>query len=98
MPRTAATSEDTIREILTSYHLTHSAMARRIGRTHQFVSQVRLGQCCCGIAPDLPRWVNAPTCDRCQHWTGERCDLGFPDPLDEGLRFAASCSVFREGK
>ena len=41
-----------------------------------------------------------PTCILCQHFTLQKsgetpCDLGFPDPLEEGLGFAEECNLYQ---
>lgn len=84
-----------LRDVLTSFHIGHSEMARRYGRTHQGIAQIRLGQTQAHRLPELPRWVSGRTCEQCQHWVS-RCDLGFPDPIDEGIGFAQQCNTFRE--
>ena len=33
------------------------------------------------------------SCLECQHWQS-RCGMGFPDPLEEGPKFANECLVF----
>ena len=44
---------------------------------------------------ELP--TSGPSCHSCQHWhETQRCDLGLPDPLQEGPQFAADCSLFAE--
>jgi predicted Zn finger-like uncharacterized protein len=45
------------------------------------------------LFPELRPWV-AASCEQCRHWCGERCGVGFPDPLHEGARFAADCAAF----
>lgn len=88
-------SDDAIRDILTSRHIGHSAMGRRYGRSHQSIAQIRLGQSCAARVPEVPRWTGDRSCEQCRHWAG-RCDLGFPDPLEESVRFANDCAVFTE--
>jgi hypothetical protein len=43
--------------------------------------------------PDLE--AEPPTCEQCIHWDAERCDLGHPDPQDEGIVFARWCASFK---
>lgn len=46
--------------------------------------------------PDLPELeAAAPTCEQCIHWDESRCDLGHPDPIDEGVQFARWCASFK---
>lgn len=85
--------DEAVREILTAYHVSHKEMARRLGRSHQTIAQIRLGQVYGHRLPELPRWVSGRTCEQCIHWAGA-CDLGFPDPLEESLAFARECSSF----
>jgi hypothetical protein len=85
--------ESTIREILTSTE-SHGVLARRHSIHRSAVSSIRLGKIHRQVAPELPRWQPEHVCGHCIHWEGECCGLDFPDPLVEGQRFAASCSVF----
>jgi hypothetical protein len=39
--------------------------------------------------------VTEQTCEQCIHWEGGSCDLGFPDPQEEGIVFARWCSSYR---
>lgn len=43
--------------------------------------------------PDLDN--EAITCEQCVHWTDGSCDLGHPDPVDEGVEFARWCASYR---
>jgi hypothetical protein len=95
MPRPSSLTDAAIRDILTSYHISHKEMGRRYSRAHQTISQVRFGQVHANRLPELPRWVSGRTCEQCQHWVS-RCDLGFPDPIEEGIAFAQQCSCFKE--
>ena len=85
--------DEAVREILCSYHVSHKEMARRLGRSHQTIAQIRLGQVYGHRLPELPRWVSGRTCEQCLHWAGA-CGLGFPDPLEESLAFAQECACF----
>lgn len=38
---------------------------------------------------------DAINCINCVQWHDSRCGIGFPDPLREGLKFAADCSIFQ---
>ena len=89
--------DSAVRDILTSYHVGHSEMGRRYDRSHQTICQIRTGEVYRDRLPELPRWVTGRSCEQCQHWAG-RCDLGFPDPLEEGLAFAQQCNCFTEGR
>jgi hypothetical protein len=49
------------------------------------------------VKPTLALPAPAPgvlTCLSCQHWTDDRCGMGFPDPELEGVGFAADCETF----
>ena len=91
--KAAPLTDDQLRDVLTSYHIGHSEMARRYGRSHQGIAQIRLGQTQAHRLPELPRWVSGRTCEQCVHWDGA-CGLGFPDPLEESLAFARECASF----
>ena len=95
MTRTKAAPlpDEAVREILCSYHISHKEMARRLGRSHQTIAQIRLGQVYGHRLPELPRWVSGRTCEQCIHWA-DACGLGFPDPLEESVAFAQECSSF----
>ena len=75
------TSEGSIRQI-----------ARAVGRSHPAVAAVVMGRTHADLFPHLPRRTSA-SCLQCGHWRG-RCNLGFPDPLEEGPGFAADCSSY----
>ena len=34
------------------------------------------------------------SCHDCQHWRGKSCGMGFPDPVEEGPKFAVDCSLY----
>jgi len=100
-------SPDQVREVLLSFDLSNAEMARQMGSTsREAVRQVRQGLSHRNVCPEIPRWHRrrhlAPTaehsCERCQHWRGAACDaacdLGFPDPREEGLGFAAECCCY----
>lgn len=36
------------------------------------------------------------SCEQCIHWEVERCDLGHPDPIEEGVGFAQWCATYAE--
>lgn len=42
--------------------------------------------------PDMEACV---TCEQCIHWSDSSCDLGHPDPLEEGVEFARWCASYR---
>lgn len=38
--------------------------------------------------------VTELSCEQCLHWDVSRCDLGHPDPVEEGPAFAQWCSSY----
>lgn len=73
-----------------------SALARRFKVARSTIYKIRTGQMYADVLPDLPRTDQlAVTCEQCQHWQQERCDLGFPDPLEMGVRFGRLCNLYR---
>jgi len=95
-PRTRGQSEDAVRDMLTSSE-SAVVLAHRWGCSRSAVERTRTGDLNARVLPDLPRWNRATSCTQCRHWDG-RCDLGFPDPLEEGLTFARECVSFMERK
>jgi len=96
-------SPDQVRQILTTFDLDNTAMAKQLsGCSREAVRQVRQGISYRNVCPEIPRWSRqrraAPTaehsCERCQHWREAACDLEFPDPAEEGLGFAAECCCY----
>jgi hypothetical protein len=91
-------SEEAVRDMLNRPHLSHGQMAELWGCHRATVEQIRRGITHRKIAPDLPRWESRQTCTHCIHWrAGEpgRCELGFPDPGVEGVKFARECSSWK---
>ena len=86
-----------ILDILTSPE-SHRTLAQRYGCHHSVVAHVRDGKTHRNVWPEIARRSPALSCVRCQHWrlAVRECDLGFPEPLTEGLRFARSCINYRE--
>ena len=64
------------------------------------VRTIRTGQVYKNLLGDADT-IDGKNCGRCQHWRGEQavnpCDLGHPDPLIEGLKFAQDCATYQEG-
>lgn len=93
-------SIDTVRMILLSPE-SDSAIAKRIGRSRQSISMIRLGHSHAHVAPEIPRrrvkrpaQPGAPSCEACAFWRGDHCSMEFPDPIEEGPAFAAECSIY----
>lgn len=85
-----------IRQILLSAE-SHSAVAAKHGCTRELIRQIRIGKVYRSTLPDVPRWIvqkRGPVCTQCKHWADEVCEMGFPDPIDEGVGFAADCSMY----
>ena len=84
-----------IRWILTSTE-SLTALARRFGKSKQAMSAIRLGRTHQDLAPDLPRRAPARYCHDCRHWRGgsDPCSQGIPDPINEGVAFAADCDHY----
>jgi len=80
----------------------NAAMAQELGCSSELVRQIRKGILHRNRVPEVPRWgsdapppiVDGPSCLSCQHWGGEQCSMGFPDPEEEGTGFARDCSLF----
>ena len=101
-------SPEQIREILLSDE-SDQAVARQIGRSIAVVRLIRIGEVYSELWPEIPRrrrcgerqlkdrpqpQAQAITCLSCQHWSHDRCSMGFPDPELEGVGFAADCETF----
>jgi hypothetical protein len=92
-------TEDEVRLVLTS-PLSSVKLAREIGRSKEAVAAIRRGTLHARILPELPRRQvqqrpdPSVSCHACEHWEGDRCGMGFPDPLEEGPAFAADCSLY----
>jgi hypothetical protein len=62
--------------------------------------RIRRRRSCIACGQRFTTWETWPditptvTCLQCLHWA-DRCELGFPDPVDEGLWFAADCASFK---
>jgi hypothetical protein len=96
--RTEPLSEEAIRLLLTRRDLNHTRASKVVDATPEAVRLIRFGKLRKSSCPDLPRWgdLDALTCRRCRHWSGNKCFMGLPDPLEEGISFAAECCLFSE--
>jgi transposase-like protein len=105
-PPSAAPSErladGIIRDILLSRE-THVALSKRHGISASTVGQIRRGEMHANVLPEIARFTPSPkrrskkTCKLCIHYTevvSSPCDLGHPDPREEGLTYASECSTF----
>lgn len=97
-------SEEQVRVALTRVDLNNREAAELLDCSAEMVRQIRCGLVYRNVLPHLirpkeqrPRWrSDGPRCDQCEHWTGERCSWGFPDPTIEGWGFAADCELYRK--
>jgi hypothetical protein len=79
--------------------LSNREVADQLECSTETVRQIRCGLLYRHVAPDVRRPKGAPgqpSCSVCTHWNGEACDFRFPDPLEEGLSFAAECSMYQK--
>lgn len=95
-------SIDDIRLVLTRRDLNNKQAGNIIGRSAECVRQIRCGKSRASTLPDLIRFnatdqqpaSDGPNCLECKEWRNGRCSFGFPDPLVEGLTFAADCDLY----
>lgn len=89
-------TEAQVRFILTS-GLSLRKLSPVVDRSRPVISAVLTGKAYADLCPDLPRrapWQNQRTCLRCIKWTGDDCELGWPDPVIEGPEFARYCDDY----
>lgn len=79
---------------LTERQTPNKAMAAELGVSHQCVQQIRSGAIWPDAFPELPRFSSRRSCLKCKHWDAGECAIGFPDPLEEGPRFAIDCDFY----
>jgi hypothetical protein len=92
----APLTESEVRYILTSPKSGY-ALSRELGRSNVAISAIRNGRLHQNTCPDVPRWNQASvSCKKCDHWLHEQCGMGFPEPAEEGIDFAAECSLYVE--
>lgn len=93
-----------VRFALVRLDLNNRQAADQLGCSRETVRQVRCGLLYVTVHPELPRPKSppnrtpmaGPTCEQCKSWTGAACGFGFPDPVLEGLTFAADCGLYEE--
>ena len=92
---------DQILLVLTS-PLKPRLLAEMVGRHVKTINSIQRGDLHGEVLPELPRRRKRRvasaglSCRNCIHWsTAATCGLGFPDPLEEGLAFAADCSNYQ---
>lgn len=79
---------------LTERQIPNKAMAVELGVSHQCIQQIRSGAIWPDAFPELPRFSSRRSCLKCKHWDAGECAIGFPDPLEEGPRFAIDCDFY----
>jgi len=90
-------TSDEIKLALLRIDKNHRAMAAIIGCSREAVRAVRIGKSFKNIHPEIPRWHQVKrataeySCTLCEHWRGEECNYGFPDPHEDGVGFAHDC-------
>ena len=99
-----ALTDEQVRQALVRRDLNNSQAGRLIGRSAETARQIRAGLIYRMVHPELlrpnapadapPPIVSGPSCHECGNWTGASCGFGFPDPLLEGLGFAADCDLY----
>jgi hypothetical protein len=84
--------------------LNNRQVAELIGCTGETVRKIRCGLIYWDVSPELPRFKEGKrlkpaaeqrSCGWCEHWAHGRCGFGIPDPLTEGLGFAADCDLYQ---
>lgn len=92
-------SDDQVLLALTSLDKNHSVMARELGISVSALRKLRLGDSYKNIHPEVPRWNEhkfEKTCNQCHNWSvvNSICNMGYPDPVEEGIGFAVECLMF----
>jgi len=96
--------EEHVRLALTRPDLTDLEVAHCLGCSNETIRKIRCGIRHRDILPELLRYkerqrpqpnANKRNCTWCEHWAQSRCSFGFPDPLTEGLGFAADCDLYQ---
>lgn len=96
-------TEAQVRMVLTQPEVNNQQMAKLLDCSGETIRQIRCGRLYRNVLPHLirpkeerPRLLpDGPRCDHCEHWRPGVCSFGFPDPIMEGLGFAADCEVYR---
>lgn len=92
-------TDDEVKKILLETGVSHAAMGRKMSRSREFIRQVRSGILYIDVHAEIPRWPKnkeSRRCTKCIYWTGVKCQIGFQDPIKEGVRFAKDCEHFAE--
>jgi len=84
--------EAMVTRALTTWGIPERHIGQEFGVSGACIGNIRRGANHKTVRPELPRWIRS--CEACGHWTGY-CDLGFPDPEEEGIvRAACECSAW----
>jgi hypothetical protein len=92
LPRRGLSPEQVRRVLLSTG--SDSEVGRQFGLSHTAIANLRLGRTYAELWPELPRRSPARSCRACRHWRSDHCNMGFPDPIEEGVKFAAECELF----
>jgi hypothetical protein len=98
--------DEDIKWILTT-SFSSKEKAAHFGVSRQTIESVESGKSYKDVFPEIPR-LSKPvvdggtSCFKCLRWVkGEsgklidgKCELGFPEPIEEGPKFAKLCNVF----
>lgn len=101
-PKRNPLTTEQVRFALSRLDLNNTQVARELGCIAETVRQIRAGMIYRDVFPTMlrpkekrkPPEVDGPMCDRCSYWSDGKCGFGFPDPLVEGLSFAADCELY----
>jgi hypothetical protein len=99
-------STEQVRYALVSIDLSNAQVARELDCSTETIRQIRNGTIYRYEHPELLRTKatakspppaplpDGPNCLECTHWKGAECGFGFPDPVLEGVTFAADCDLY----
>ena len=84
-------------ELVLTSPLSSRALAQQLQRSREAINAIRRGALHAQTLPHLPRRthrLDQLSCRDCCHWQAGRCQLGFPDPVEEGPGFAVDCNLY----
>jgi hypothetical protein len=99
----AKLTPEQVKQALTRLDLNNTQLGQELGCSRETIRQVRAGLVYRNDHPELLRPnedrrsrppMDGPTCLECAHWKSSRCSFDFPDPLLEGITFAADCDLY----
>jgi hypothetical protein len=80
-------------------HLARRLRDEGISISREMIRQIRRREVYADLAPSEQRDTGRSCCD-CIHWRSaeaiEPCDLGYPDPIQEGQAFARICNTYKK--